>query len=145
MHGLRVSDVRRKMDRKLTRDEKWLIERELVARQELAEKRRSTARRVFLLGLSAGVASAGLGEFRVPTVIVPILGVIWLISILFYVGVGVLPGPLSKDMDPRWHLNPWQEALNSLSEGKTQFEAITLLAGPPIAQMLFSFVYFAVK
>ena len=131
------------MDRELSPEEKRLIEREFVARQEVAAKRRSFARRVFILGIAAGVCAAALREFHVRTLATPLLGIIWLISILVYVGVGVFPGSFAKDVDLRWHLNPWQEALRNLSEGRTQVEAIALLAGPILAQMFFSFLYLA--
>jgi hypothetical protein len=133
------------MDRPLSPEEKRLVEREFVARQEAAARRRSFARRLFLIGLSAGLGAAALREFHVGTIATTLLRIVWVICILGYVGVGVFPASFSKDIDPRWHLNPWQEALQNLSEGRTQFEAIALLAGPLVARMLFSFLYLGFK
>jgi hypothetical protein len=129
----------------LTPEDKRLIEREFVARQEATAKRRSRMRVVFAVGISAGVAAAALREFRIPTLVSPFLWFVWLLSVAMYVGLGVFPGSLAKDMDPRWHLNPWQEALKNLSEGRTQIEAIALLAGPMLARLLFSFLHFGLK
>ena len=53
------------MNRPLSPQEKQLIEREFVARQEAAAKRRSFARKVFLVGILAGVVAAALRAFRV--------------------------------------------------------------------------------
>jgi hypothetical protein len=133
------------MDRQLSPAEKRLVEREFVARQEAAGRRRSLARRLFLIGLSAGLGAAALREFHVGTIVTALLEIVWVICTVAYVGVGVFPASFSKDIDPRWHLNPWQAALRNLSEGRTQFEAIALLAGPLVAQMLFSFLYFGFK
>lgn len=128
-----------------TPKERRIVEREFEARQEVAAKRRRFACGVAIVGLVAGVVAAALREFHVHTAFSLLLLFIWLICIVTYVGVGVLPGSFSKDMDPRWHLNPWQEALGNLSQGKTQTEAIALLAGPVLARMLFSFLYFGLK
>jgi len=133
------------MQRQLTPEEKQLVEQEFVARQGLAARRRSFAHRVFIVGLAAGLSAAALREFHVLTLVSLVLGIIWLLCILIYVGIGVFPTTLAKDMDLRWHLNPWQEALQHLSEGRTQTEAIALLAGPLLGRMLFVFVYFAFK
>jgi len=139
------STLGKSMDRDLTNEEKLLVEREFEARQAVAIRRRSFAHSVFIVGTVAGVGYAALLEFRVGTVASPILGILWLVCILIYVGLRVFPRSLAEDMDPRWHLNPWRSALQNLSEGRTQVEAIALLAGPPLARMLFSFLYFGLK
>ncbi|HZP61456.1 MAG TPA: hypothetical protein VFB27_14125 [Opitutaceae bacterium] len=133
------------MQHQLTPEEKQLVEQEFVARQELAARRRSFARRVFVVGLATGLSAAALHEFHIPTLVSPLLGIVWLVCILIYVGMGVFPATFAKDMDLRWHLNPWQEALQHLSEGRTQAEAIALLAGPILGRMLFAFVYLALR
>lgn len=129
------------MARELSSQEKRLIEREFVARQDAALKRRSRYRAVFVVGISAAVLSAALREFRVDTLITPILGLVWLVCIAAYVGLAAFPNSFGKDVDPRWHLNPWQAALSSLSEGKTPFEAISLLVTPFLARGIFSVIY----
>jgi hypothetical protein len=133
------------MDCELSPEEKRLIDREFVARQEVAARRRPFVRRVFTIGIVAGLGGAALHEFHVRTLMGPLLGLVWLICIVLYVGVGVFPGSFAKDLDPRWHLNPWQKALRNLSEGRKQVEAIALLAGPVLAHMLFYFLYFGFK
>ena len=133
------------MARELSSQEKRLIEREFIARQDAASKRRSRYRAVFLIGIFAAVVGAALREFRVPTLITPLLGLIWLICIAAYVGLAAFPHSFAKDLDPRWHMNPWQSALSSLSEGKTQFEAIALLASPFLARGIFSLIYLSIE
>jgi hypothetical protein len=133
------------MNPELSPEEKALIEREFVARQEGSARRRSFARGVFMVGIVAGLGAAALREFHIRSLVSPFLGVVWIISLAMYVGAGIFPGSFAKDLDLRWHLNPWQEALQHLSEERTQVEAIALLAGPPLARMLFSFLYFGFK
>ena len=133
------------MDHELTPEERDLIEREFIARQDLAARRRSFARHVFIVGLSAGLFSAALGEFHVSPLGSSLLYFAWFISVVVYVGLGVFPGSFGKDMDPSWHLNPWAEALQHLSEGRTQVEAVALMAGPYLGRMLFTFLYFGLK
>ncbi|PTY03014.1 hypothetical protein DB347_22730 [Opitutaceae bacterium EW11] len=129
------------MERGLSPEEKRLVEREFIARQEVAARRRVLYRRVFIVGIVAAVLAAALREFRVPTLITPALGFLWLACLLAYAGLAAFPSTFVRDLDFRWHSNPWQEALNSLASGKTQFEAIALLVSPYLGRLLFSFIY----
>jgi len=133
------------MERKLSPDEKRLIEREFDARQEVSAKRRTMAFWVFIVGILAGVGSMGLREFHVRTMLSPLLAILWVACLLAYLGGSFLPGTFTKDVDLRWHSNPWQETLENLSQGRTQVEAIALLAGPFLARVLFSFLYIGFK
>jgi hypothetical protein len=133
------------MDRELSSGEKRLIGREFAARQEFAARRRKFARGVFIIGIVAGLGAAALREFHVLNLASMLLGIVWLICIATYVGAGIFPASFARDFDPRWHLNPWREALRNLSEGKTQVEAIALLAGPVCARMLFTFLYLGTR
>lgn len=129
----------------LSPEEKHLIERKFVAEQERVAKRRARARAALVIGLVAGIGVAALREFRVHTWALSFLGITYLACLLAYVGAGVFPTSLRKDLDPRWHLNPWREILLHLSEGRTQAEAIALLATPYLARGLFSLIYFSLK
>jgi hypothetical protein len=133
------------MNRKLSAAEKRLIERDFVERHEAATRSRVFAHRVFIFGIIAGSGAAVLRGFRVYTPISPLLGIAWLICLSIYLGSRFLPATFSKDIDARWHLNPWQETLQKLSEGRTQVEAITLLAGPLLLRGVCSFIYFGFK
>ncbi len=133
------------MTRDLTPAEKELIEREFAAKQQAAYRRRRFARWIFVVGVTAGVLSGLLRGFGWHGITEYSLRVAWVLCLLSYVGSRVLPTSLNKDLDPGWHLNPWQEALSNLSEGRTIGEAIALLTVPPLIQMLASFLYFASK
>jgi hypothetical protein len=71
----------------------------------------------------------------------PAFGLIWITCLIAYVGLSAFPSTFMRDIDFGRQVNPWQEALGSLSDGKTQFEAITLLVSPILARLLCSFVY----
>ena len=75
----------------------------------------------------------------------PLLHLAWVVCVLIYVGGQILPLSFSKDIDPRWHLNPWKDALSNLSEGRTLVEAIALLAGPRLLGMVTSLAYWSFK
>jgi hypothetical protein len=124
----------------LSPQEKTLLEREFIARQNVDFRRRTLYRRVFVVGVFAAICGAALREFRIPTFATPVLWLVWLACVVSYLGVAAFPSSFMRDMDARWHLNPWQEALSSLSEGKTQIEAIGLLITPFLARGLFSLV-----
>jgi len=133
------------MEKELTSEEKQLIEREFIARQDEAFRRRRFARRAFLVGISCGITGALLRGFRLSTFASPVLMIAWLVCVMIYVGSGVFPTTFRKDMDLRWHLNPWREALQNLSESRTIAEAIALLAAPKLTGMFASFFYLALK
>lgn len=129
------------MARELTSQEKQLIEREFIARQDATFRRRARYRAIFVIGVLAATGGAALREFSVPTLVTPLLGLVWFVCVAAYVGLAIFPNSFAKDVDPRWHLSPWQVALSSLSKGKTQLEAITLLASPFLARGVFALIY----
>lgn len=133
------------MERELSPQEKALVERELVARHEIAERRRAFAHRVFTVGIAAGLLYAALRAFHFQTLISPLSALAWLICVVTYVGLGAFPSSFAKDMDLRWHLNPWQEALAHLGEGRTHIGAIALLAAPFLGRIVFSVIYLGFK
>ena len=133
------------MARELTLEEKALIEREFVAKQEAACRRRRFARSVFAVGITAGILAAIFRGFDARGFVTSLLWLVWVVSLLIYVGGHLLPTSLSKDLDPSWHLNPWQDALANLSEGRTIREAIALLAGPKVILMCATFLYLSIK
>ena len=124
------------MQRELSPQEKRLIERELIARQEADAKRRAFAHRVFLVGILAGSAAGFLDGFRMRGAIEAFGYLVWIVCSLTYVGGKIFPTSLREDLDPAWHLNPWQNALQNLGEGRTIGEAIALLACTKLAALL---------
>jgi hypothetical protein len=133
------------VQRELSAEEKRLIEREFIARQEAAAKQRHFCRVVFIIGIGAGIVAAALRAFHVRTGFGRVFGLCWLVCAVIYLGAQIVPSTFAKDMDARWHLNPWQEALGSLSAGRTMAEAIALLTVPAIASLVFTFLYFGLK
>jgi len=133
------------MSRELTPEEKQCIEAEFVMRQKIAAERRVRAHRVFLVGISAGIVAGLLRGLELQSWFSVLAGVVWLFSVVIYVGGNVIPLSFQKDSDFRWHLNPWQEALQNLSEEKCIKEAIALLAVPFLIQMLASFALWAAR
>lgn len=133
------------MSRELTPEEKQCIEAEFVMRQKMAAERRVQAHRVFLLGISAGIIAGVLRGLELRSWFSWLAGIVWLFSVVIYVGGNVIPLSFQKDSDLRWHLNPWQEALQSLSEEKCMKEAIALLAVPFVIQMIASFALWSFR
>jgi hypothetical protein len=133
------------MNTELTPEEKLQIEREFVARQELEAKRRLFYRRVFLIGISAGIMSSLLRVFIGGGTMYLFLLIIWIVCAVIYTGGRTFPRTLSQDMDIRWQLNPWRDALQNLAAGCRQAEVIALLATPLIVRWLSAFAYFSFK
>jgi len=133
------------MSRDLTPEEKRFIESEFVARQNMAAQRRVSAHRVFLVGISAGIVAGGLRGLELRSWFSWLAAIVWLFSVVIYVGGSVIPLSFQKDADIRWHLNPWQEALQNLSEEKCMKEAIALLAVPFVIQMIASFALWSFR
>lgn len=129
------------MRKPLTPEVKRDIEAAFVFRQELAARRRALMKRISTVGISAGVLAGLLGGLEVRSLFVVFLNVTWMLSMVAYVGGSVVPLSLGKDMDLRWHLNPWQGALRDLDPDRCMKEAIALLAGPLLIKMVASLVY----
>ncbi len=136
-----IFDVRQNMSRKLSPQERRFVEREFVAKEEARAKRRRLCSTVFFVGITAGSISALLRAFELRGIVLLFSHLTWIICLLIYVGVQILPISFSKDLDARWHLNPWKDSLSSLSEGRTLTEAIALLAGPHLLKIAASLVY----
>ncbi|MDQ8196422.1 hypothetical protein QEH59_18480 [Coraliomargarita sp. SDUM461004] len=133
------------MEKKLTPEEKQLIEREFFAQQDKMMRRRNFAYKTFLVGISCGIIGGALRGFHLLTFAYPVLIIIWFFCVMLYVGGGIFPTTLRKDLDMRWHFNPWREALLNLPESKTIIEAVALLTAPYFARMLALFIYLAFK
>lgn len=128
------------MNHPLTRQEKLLIERELIAREETRVRRKTLFGRVFFVGISAALASGFLGAFFGRGLWPIFLFLVWCICTLLYTECLTIPQTFAKDADLTWHLNPWQEALQCLGADGRQIQGIILLAVFPIARLLFSFI-----
>lgn len=131
------------MQPELTPEEKNLIDREFTARQEVSAKRRRFAHRVFLVAIIAGAVQALLLEFRLFPLSGLIVGVVYIGCSLAYVGGNLLPTSFLQDLNPWWHLNPWQDARRNLADGRTMPEAITLLAGPTALRLVAALIHAA--
>ena len=128
------------MNRLLTREDKRLIEREFIARENVRLKRRLFFDRVFSIGLIAGIASPALAEIFGRNPASSLLGLTWVICTLLYTEFLTIPRTFSKDMDPQWHFNPWREALERLSSEDRQIKALILLAARLAVKMVSLFI-----
>jgi len=133
------------MKKQLTPEMKRDIEAGFVFRQEMASRRRATTKRLFLVGIVAGVAAGLLRGVEVRSWLVVLLNVTWLLSTVAYVGGNIVPLSIKNDIDPRWHMNPWRDALRNLGEERCIKEAIMLLAGPVLVRMIVNFAYVALR
>lgn len=128
------------MNQPLSNDEKWLIERELVAREREKERRHHFRRRVFGTGMIAGFVASALtlvvGGFFIP--LIPKLT--WIACILIYLDADCLLPSFSKDISLAWHTNPWRESLSRLSDTEDILRGIALLAAYKLSYLLFLFV-----
>ena len=130
------------MDRQLTREEKALMRREFFARDEVQAKRRGYFRKIFFIGVPAATISSAMIEFRFGGLVGPSLFVVWLLCTFLYTDFLTIPRTFSQDMDPRWHLNPWQESLQRLASENRQIQGIVILTIYPICRGVFSFIAF---
>lgn len=128
-----------------TRQEKLLLERELIAREETRVRRKTFFERLFFVGISAALASAFLGAFFGKGLWPALLGLVWGICTLLYTEFLTVPHTFAKDADLTWHLNPWQEALQRLGADGRQIQGIILLAIFPVARLLFSFLVLSIN
>ncbi|MDF3055877.1 MAG: hypothetical protein K0R17_92 [Rariglobus sp.] len=126
----------------LSKEEKWLIEREFIAKEAQKEKTRKFRQRVAIVGIVAGVAAASLsilvGGFFMP--LIP--KIIWVICITTYLGADSLLPSLSKDINFYAHMNPWKQSLESLSDPRDLPFAISLLGCYHLIRVLLSLVLF---
>jgi hypothetical protein len=128
------------MEQQLTSAERRLIERELIAREEVQAKRRKYFRFLFVVGLTSSVIAAFCRAFRIGGILPALLGVGSLVCVLLYSEFLTVPRTFSQDMSPGWHLNPWQEALQRMGADGRLIQGIIMLAIYPVSLMLFSFV-----
>jgi len=133
------------MNQPLSKDEKWLIERELIEREKEKERRQHFRGNVFATGMIAGFLASALtllsGGFFIP--LIPKLA--WIICILIYLDADCLLPSFSKDIDPPWHANPWRASLSRLSDNKDILRGIALLASYKVSYLIYLFVIYAVK
>jgi hypothetical protein len=133
------------MSHPLTRQEKLLIERELIALEETRVRRKTFFGRLFFVGISAALASAFLGAFFGRGLWAALFVLVWGICTLLYTEFLTIPQTFAKDANLTWHLNPWQEALQRLGADGRQVQGIILLAIFPTARLLFSFLALSIN
>jgi hypothetical protein len=133
------------MDHPLTHAETRLVVREFMARQEVRERRKRFFRIVFVVGIGSAIAAGILSCFVRRSLGSGLFGLSWAGSCLLYTEFLTIPQTYMQDMDLRWHLNPWQEALQRLADDDRQTQGIVLLTVFPVLQMVASFVYFGLK
>ena len=125
------------MSAPLSPQEKWLIEREFVAKEEAKEKKKGFRKRVAICGIIAGVSAALIsitfGGFFAP--LIP--KIIWIVCIGIYLGVDSLLPSFSKDIGFYRHMNPWKDSLNSLSDSRDLPFAISLFGCYHLARIVF--------
>jgi len=126
---------------------KALIEQRFVHEEEERARRRRYYRKVFLAGFPAGCCGSALyGLLRchaipkgppgaIISLVSALLGIVWFVCLLKYLGGSPGPVTFAGDVDMRRRLNPWKDALDNLKEDANMGEAIALLAGPTLAYM----------
>jgi hypothetical protein len=124
------------MSSELSPEEKHLIELEFVAREETRAKRRTAMARVCWIGVSAYLLSAFVPRTEVGWVVLLLLRFIWVVCAGVYTSGHVFPATFTKDIDPWWHTNPWQDAMQDLSEGGRQIEVLALILVPQATKLL---------
>jgi len=129
----------------LSPDEKWLIKRELIAREQAKERKRDFRRRVFDIGMVSAFLASALtllfGGFFIP--LIPKLG--WLVCILIYLDADCLLPSFSKDTSLSWHANPWGESLSRLSDTGDIIRGIALLASYKLSYVTYLLVLYTMK
>ena len=126
----------------LTKAEKQLIERELISREHVRVRRKKFFDAIFWVGLAflvlAAVSPVFLGKSLVPH----FFRFGYLLCLFLYIEAVTIPRTFSQDIDPQWHLNPWQDILQRLSSEDRQIKAIILLAAPfALRVIVFSIVF----
>jgi hypothetical protein len=128
------------MEQQPTAAERRLIERELIAREEVRAKRRKYFRVLFVVGVTSSVTAAFCQAFGVGGLLSVLLRLGSLACLLLYTEFLTIPRTFSQDMDPRWHLNPWREALQRVGSDGRMTQGIILLVIYPVCRMIFGFV-----
>jgi hypothetical protein len=133
------------MDRPLTHAEVRLAVRELIQREDTRGKRRRFFRAVFTMGVASAVAGAVIACLVRRSPWQALFGLGWLCSMLLYTEFLIIPRTFMQDMDLRWHMNPWEEALSRLAEDGRQIRGVIILTIYPVLLLVASFVYEALK
>ena len=115
-----------------------------MERQETREKRRRFFGIVFIIGVSSAFGACIAYVAREPW-LSWLLGMGWFLSVAIYSEFLTIPRTFMQDMDLRWHLNPWQEALQRLAADNRKTQGIILLAIFPILRMIGAFISFGLK
>jgi len=128
------------MNPSLSPQEKWLIERELIAKEEAKEKKNQFRSRVFIIGIIAGCLAATLtivfGGFFIP--LIPKL--IWIVCCIIYTDFHCIALSYTKDTSLSHHLNPWRESLEYLSDKNDILRGISLFGCYAIGKLILLFV-----
>lgn len=129
----------------LTPEEKRLIEREFIAREERRGKRRAYFARVFWVGLAAEVGFAFLHAFRLAGPWSLLLGIAGMVCVLLYTGFLPVPRTFAEDLSAGWHLNPWRDTLLRLSAEDRHVRGIILLVAYPLSRAAFELIALSVR
>ena len=122
----------------LTPEEKALVEREFVARQEEKSRKQRFYRWVFWLGVPSEILAALAMEVPGAGLLAIVLALAGLVCLLIYTNFLIFPTTWAKDYSVGWHLNPWRDALSRMSaEGRAKTGLVFLVAYP-ISRMVFS-------
>jgi hypothetical protein len=128
------------MNRPLSQEEKWLIEREFIAKEAQKEKIQRFRKRIAIAGIMAGLLAAYLsilvGGFFVPF----IPKILWIICVIIYLGADSILPSFSRDINFHSHMNPWKESLESLSDLRDLPFAISLFGCYHLSKVFFILV-----
>lgn len=119
-----------------------MIELEFAEAQRVAVKRKRFFRYVLAAGLSAAVGTL-LNWFLLGSILTMLfLFLVWLASAVIYTGGRVFPKSIIVDADPRWHINPWRDGLESLVSENRHIWGIILLSSMPLCGVIIRLVRF---
>jgi hypothetical protein len=133
------------MDSPLSHSEARLVVREWMERQDIREKRRKFFNSIFVVGVGAAIGAGIIAAVVQRNLWLGLLVLIWVGSTLMYTEFLTIPRTFMQDMDLRWHLNPWQEALERLSDDNRLVRGIVLLTAYPVLRETGVFIYWGLK
>lgn len=128
------------MNPSLSPQEKWLIERELIAKEEAKEKKNQFRSRVFIIGIIAGCLAATLtiffGGFFIP--LIPKLT--WIVCCIIYTDFHCIALSYTKDSNISHLVNPWKESMEHFSDRKDILRGLSLFVCYTVSKVILLFV-----
>jgi hypothetical protein len=120
----------------LSPQERLLIERELIAKEAVRERRRLFFGKIFWIGVSVGGLSGFIRGFSERERWISALFALgYVICASIYTEFIGLPRSFMQDADIRWHLNPWEEMLSRIKDEQRLNRTVVLLFVPVMSMI----------